>query len=91
MYYTIEVIIIIEIAITGIAIIVIAITEMTTTVSATILTLKYPFISTGSLRLKVRQHVNPLASRYLIPMEGGEEWVRKAFSNTTRPVVVDIG
>ena len=45
----------------------------------------------GSLRLKVRQHVNPLASRYLIPMGGGDEWVASAFSNITRPVVVDIG
>jgi tRNA (guanine-N7-)-methyltransferase len=45
----------------------------------------------GSLRLKVRQHVNPLSSRYLIPMEGGEEWVAKAFADTTLPVIVDIG
>lgn len=45
----------------------------------------------GSLRLKVRQHVNPLASRYLVPMEGGEEWVTEAFSNTKKPVIVDIG
>jgi tRNA (guanine-N7-)-methyltransferase len=45
----------------------------------------------GSLRLKVRQHVNPLSSRYLVPMEGGEEWVTNAFANTTRPVIVDIG
>ena len=47
--------------------------------------------SEGSLRLKVRQHVNPLASRYLVPMEGGEEWVAEAFANTSLPVVVDIG
>ena len=45
----------------------------------------------GSLRLKVRQHVNPLASRYLIPMEGGDEWVASAFADTSKPVVVDIG
>lgn len=45
----------------------------------------------GSLRLKVRQHVNPLASRYLVPMEGGEEWVAEAFANTKKPVIVDIG
>ena len=47
--------------------------------------------SEGSLRLKVRQHVNPLASRYLVPMEGGEEWVAEAFVNTSLPVIVDIG
>jgi tRNA (guanine-N7-)-methyltransferase len=45
----------------------------------------------GSLRLKVRQHVNPLSSRYLVPMEGGEEWVAEAFADTTLPVIVDIG
>lgn len=45
----------------------------------------------GSLRLKVRQHVNPLSSRYLVPMEGGEEWVAEAFADTTKPVIVDIG
>jgi tRNA (guanine-N7-)-methyltransferase len=42
-------------------------------------------------RLKVRQHVNPLSSRYLVPMEGGNEWVKKNFNDPTLPTIVDIG
>lgn len=48
-------------------------------------------IKEGSLRLKVRQHVNPLSSRYLVPMEGGDEWVTNNYFNPTLPAIVDIG
>ena len=45
----------------------------------------------GSLRLKVRQHVNPLASTYQKPIEMDANWVASAFANPKQPTVVDIG
>jgi tRNA (guanine-N7-)-methyltransferase len=45
----------------------------------------------GSLRLKVRQHVNPLASTYQIPQDYPTDWVAKAFDNPKLPIIVDIG
>ena len=45
----------------------------------------------GSLRLKVRQHVNPLASTYQKPTEFEENWPSKAFAQPNLPTIVDIG
>ena len=45
----------------------------------------------GSLRLKVRQHVNPLASTYQKPTEFEENWVQNAFAQPNLPTIVDIG
>lgn len=44
-----------------------------------------------SLRLKVRQHVNPLSSKYMKPMNEEKGWVSNAFANITQPFIVDIG
>lgn len=43
---------------------------------------------------KVRQHVNPLSSKYLQPINLPNNWIAEAFPNvnlTNRPLVIDIG
>jgi len=48
-------------------------------------------VEEGSLRLKVRQHVNPLASKYRVPIALEEDWVEKTFPNPTHPILIDVG
>ena len=49
-------------------------------------------IREGSLRLKVRQHVNPLGARYQIPAEFKEGWLSAAFEKPyDLPLIIDIG
>ena len=47
--------------------------------------------SEGSLRTKVRQHVNPLASKYQQPVALEQDWLQQSFDDPTLPVVIDIG
>lgn len=42
-------------------------------------------------RLKVRQHVNPLSSKFLEPAQLESNWVEKSFVNPMQPLIVDIG
>lgn len=45
----------------------------------------------GSLRLKVRQHVNPLSNTYMEPLRLSSTWLQDSFSNPTQPIHIDIG
>jgi len=45
----------------------------------------------GSLRLKCRQHVNPLASRYQVPVVLEPDWLANAFVEPHLPIIVDVG
>lgn len=45
----------------------------------------------GSLRLKVRQHVNPLASRYQVPVALSADWLEQTFPSPKHPIIVDVG
>ena len=45
----------------------------------------------GSLRLKVRQHVNPLASRYQVPVVLSADWLEQTFPSPKHPIIVDVG
>ena len=47
--------------------------------------------SEGSLRLKVRQHVNPLSSRYQVPVPLDKDWISQTFPQPHQPILVDIG
>eukprot|EP01041_Mallomonas_annulata_P000476 gene476-889_t len=40
---------------------------------------------------KVRQHVNPLASSYQIPINLQHDWMERSFENPSLPTYVDIG
>jgi tRNA (guanine-N7-)-methyltransferase len=45
-------------------------------------------------RIKVRQHVNPLASKYQIPLNLSKDWLSKStgiFDDSNRPLYIDIG
>ena len=44
-----------------------------------------------SLRLKVRQHVNPLSSKYQVPVNLPGNWMCEAFEDAQRPLIIDIG
>ena len=44
-----------------------------------------------SMRIKVRQHVNPLAAQYQVPVTLEPDWIAKAFADPSLPFVVDIG
>ena len=44
-----------------------------------------------SLRLKVRQHVNPLSSKYQVPVNLPGNWMCDAFEDAQRPLIIDIG
>ena len=44
-----------------------------------------------SLRLKVRQHVNPLSSKYQIPVNLPGTWMCEAFEDAQRPLIIDVG
>jgi len=48
-------------------------------------------LAEGSLRLKVRQHVNPLASKYQVPVTLDPDWMEKTFPNPQQPVHIDVG
>ena len=50
-----------------------------------------PSSSRDPLKLKVRQHVNPLALKYQIPIKLQDDWLLSAYNNPDRPFVVDIG
>jgi len=43
------------------------------------------------LKLKVRQHVNPLALKYQIPIKLDDNWLKTAYDIPNRPFVIDIG
>ena len=45
----------------------------------------------GSLRTKVRQHVNPLASKYQQPCELDDNWLNKVYENSQSNIIIDIG
>lgn len=45
----------------------------------------------GSLRTKVRQHVNPLARKYQEPAPLSSEWMEASFADPKLPMVIDIG
>eukprot|EP01031_Cornospumella_fuschlensis_P035480 gene35480-43010_t len=45
----------------------------------------------GALRLKVRQHVNPLSSTYQKPLELSSTWLKDAYPDPKLPLVLDIG
>jgi len=47
--------------------------------------------SSNPLKLKVRQHVNPLALKYQIPINLQDDWLLSAYNNPNRPFVIDIG
>jgi len=47
--------------------------------------------SSNPLKLKVRQHVNPLALKYQIPIKLQDDWLLSAYNNPNRPFVIDIG
>ena len=47
--------------------------------------------SSNPLKLKVRQHVNPLALKYQIPINLQDDWLLSAYDNPNRPFVIDIG
>mmetsp|Transcript_15676 Transcript_15676/g.15806 ORF Transcript_15676/g.15806 Transcript_15676/m.15806 type:complete len:307 (-) Transcript_15676:112-1032(-) len=40
---------------------------------------------------KVRQHVNPLASRFQIPIKLTPDWMQRSFKNPCLPLYLDIG
>lgn len=40
---------------------------------------------------KVRQHVNPLASAYQVPVELSKDWLKDNFQESTLPILIDIG
>lgn len=44
-----------------------------------------------SHRIKVRQHVNPLAAAYQQPAKLPEDWIQKAYKDPTLPFIIDIG
>lgn len=44
-----------------------------------------------SMRIKVRQHVNPLAAQYLVPITLDKDWISKAYTRPTQPFIIDIG
>lgn len=48
-------------------------------------------VAEGSLRLKVRQHVNPLSSRYQVPLELDNNWRSDAYKAPFNNYIVDIG
>ena len=45
----------------------------------------------SSLRLKVRQHVNPLSAKYQQPLKLENDWMENAFAQPNLPLVLDIG
>ena len=45
----------------------------------------------GSLRTKVRQHVNPLASKSQQPADLASDWLATSFKEPMLPAVIDIG
>ena len=45
----------------------------------------------GSLRLKVRQHVNPLASKYQVPISLDANWIDTSFEKPNQPLLIDVG
>ena len=48
--------------------------------------------SRSKLRIKkVRQHVNPLASRYRRPIVLNPDWISHSFKNISSPFIVDVG
>ncbi|RYY75836.1 tRNA (guanosine(46)-N7)-methyltransferase TrmB [archaeon] len=50
-----------------------------------------PLFPPGALRLKVRQHVNPLSSTYQRPLSLPNTWIQDAYPNSNLPMVLDIG
>jgi len=46
---------------------------------------------TGKIKLKCRQHVNPLDITYQIPIQLDATWKEKNFINPMNPCIVDIG
>jgi tRNA (guanine-N7-)-methyltransferase len=48
-------------------------------------------ISKKRLKVKVRQHVNPLAAQHQIPIKLSDNWIQESFANPTLPFIIDIG
>ena len=44
-----------------------------------------------SAKVRVRQHVNPLASSYQQPAALADRWLEEQFANTAQPFHLDIG
>lgn len=44
-----------------------------------------------ALKLKVRQHVNPLSEAYQKPIELADDWLAQAYKNKEQDVIVDVG
>lgn len=45
----------------------------------------------GSKKKKFRQHVNPLASAYQLPVDLPTDWIQSTFEKPNRPFIVDVG
>jgi tRNA (guanine-N7-)-methyltransferase len=45
----------------------------------------------GSRKKKFRQHVNPLASAYQLPVDLPTDWIQNIFENPNQPFVLDVG
>eukprot|EP01038_Epipyxis_sp_PR26KG_P005719 gene5719-7894_t len=48
-------------------------------------------VSEGSIRLKVRQHVNPLSSKYQVPINLPSNWIQQVYSISNNSFLIDIG
>jgi tRNA (guanine-N7-)-methyltransferase len=49
------------------------------------------FDSSTILRKKVRQHVNPLSSKYMVPIDLPDDWIERSYQNPSNNFIVDIG
>lgn len=45
----------------------------------------------GSIKLKCRQHVNPLAAKYQVPVQLDSDWLEKTFPQPRQPLLIDVG
>lgn len=45
----------------------------------------------SSTKLKVRQHVNPLANKYRQPLSLAPDWLSSAYEKVDQPFIVDVG
>lgn len=48
-------------------------------------------VAEGSIKLKVRQHVNPLSSKYQAPILLEDNWIENTFPSAGQPILLDIG
>jgi len=45
----------------------------------------------GSIKIKCRQHVNPLAAKYQVPIQLDSDWLEKTFPQPRQPLLIDVG